>query len=75
MQRVAKVNINNIWTRIFYEDKTLKYEISIQLMDGSNKVYQVFSNYQKYREILNELIRAKDNNEYIDLLSTVQRVV
>lgn len=73
MTSIPKTNIHNIWTRIFYENQTLKYEISIQLKNGASDVFQVFSNYQKYRETLDELVRAKENGEYIDLKSRKQR--
>ena len=69
MNTLSNKNIINVWTRIFHENQNLKYEISIQLSDGTSQVFQVFTDYQKYRKKLDELVKAKDNDDYI--LSTL----
>ena len=73
MQSIPNTNIHNLWTRIFYENQTLKYEISIQLKSGVSNLFQVFTNYPKYRETLDRLVRAKDTGTFIDLKSKVLR--
>ncbi len=72
MQILPKTNVVNIWTRIFYENQTLKYEISIQLENGTSSIFSVFINYEEYRTALAELVRAKDNGNYVDLGAKVQ---
>ena len=73
MNTLSNKNIINVWTRIFHENQNLKYEISIQLSDGTSQVFQVFTDYQKYRKKLDELVKAKDNDDYIDLTARRQR--
>ena len=73
MRSINNIVINNIWTRIFYKDQVVNYELSIQLIDGTSHIYEVFANYQKYRETLDKLVKAKDNGESIDILKKGQR--
>lgn len=65
--RLTRVAIENIWTRIYYENKVLKYEISIELLDGRQIKYKVFEDYSKYRSTLDSLIKVKANKESIEL--------
>ena len=73
MQSLSNTNIANIWTRIFYQNHVLKYEISIQLINGTSNVFQVFTNYEKYRLSLDELVKAKNNKEHFDLVTWAKR--
>ena len=73
MQSIPNTNIHNIWTRIFYENEALKYEISIQLKNGTSQIFQVFTNYEKYRLSLDELVQAKNNKEHFDLVTRAKR--
>ena len=71
--KLSKANISNIWTRIYYEQNTMNYEISIELTNGETIVHSTYVDYQKYRNVLKEIVTAKDNGELIELPSKGQR--
>lgn len=57
--------IETIWTRIYYKDKILTYEITFELKTKDYISHCIYQDYQDYRKELDKMIDAKDNNEVI----------
>lgn len=60
-------DIQNIWTRIFYAQSVMNYEIYFEMKEGSQLKYKIYSDYTEYRQGLSKLIVTKDKNEKIDV--------
>ncbi len=65
--------IKTIWTRIYYKDKFLTYEITFELKTTDYLSHRIYQDYQDYQKELKKMIKAKDNNQTIVVGALPQR--